>query len=200
MQKGVAANLSTGKPYGRRAMWEYMRKHGVFTMQNLAQHSDRKVESVREFIKLLLKGGYIEETGYEISPLDRVSKRKQFRLIKNTGHETPRLRLDGSELVTVNDQMWRAMKLIGNFNYFELALAASTDELKVKPEAAKSYCYYLKKSGHLVEVAASSNQDKASYRLVPAMNSGPQAPMVLRTKVVFDPNLGTILWHEEIEP
>ena len=121
-------------------------------------------------------------------------------LIHNSGHLAPRVNKEGKVIVTARDNMWRTMKMLESFNAESLARHATTENCPVSTVDAKSYVGHLARAGYLQIVCASKPGTKALYTLKPAMRTGPHAPMVQRTKVVFDPNLQRIVWHEGIEP
>ena len=198
----IEANERRGKAYGRQAMWEAMRKKGTFTLQDIAQASSRHANSVSEYMKRLLAAGIVEDAGSVQSPVSPVERyqRKMLRLVRDSGHEAPRLKVDGSPLVEARDQMWRTMKILSSFSHVDLAVNASTEECPVAATDTQSYCGHLLKAGYLALIRKATPKNKAVYKLLPSMNTGPHAPKVQRTKVVFDPNRNEVMWHEEIEP
>jgi hypothetical protein len=197
----IEAAAHKGKPYGRQAMWEAMRKQGLFTLTDIALVSEREASSVSAYVKRLLAGGYIVQAGQVRSPRGggKHYQRIRYQLVNDIGHEAPRLKADGTLLIEARDQMWLAMKMLPSFTYAELAADASTEECVVSPVDARDYCKHLYRAGYLALVREASPTRKAVYRLRPAMNTGPHAPKVQRTKVVFDPNRQEVMWHEEIE-
>ena len=151
-------------------------------------------ETVISYINRLLKGGFLE-----------VSKRafnnpkafNVYTLIKNTGVETPRLTKDGqpSKQGLGRENLWRSIRTLGEFNYRELAVTASTEKVSVSDTQAQDYVKHLKKAGYLQETqAASPSGVLARYRLAPRKNTGPRPPQIQRIKQVYDPNLGEIVW------
>lgn len=191
-----------GKSYGRQAMWETMRAKGEFTLACVVKASQREKSSVREYFKRLMAAGIIEEAGTVPSPINPCPRyqHKLYRLTRDTGHLAPRLSPDGTLLIESRDQMWRSMKMLSSFTAVDLATAASTEECIVSPADAKDYCKHLLKAGYLVVLQQATPRSKAVYKLLPSMNTGPYAPKVQRTKLVFDPNRQKVMWHEEIEP
>lgn len=191
-----------GKPYGRQAMWEAMRKQVAFTLEDIALASERDTSSVSAYVKRLLAGGYIVQAGHIQSPRSSSKRyqRIQYQLVNDIGHEAPRLKADGAPLIEARDQMWLTMKMLPAFTCAELAADASTEECVVSPVDAQDYCKHLCRAGYLAIVREASPTGKAVYKLRPSMNTGPHAPKVQRTKVVFDANLNSVMWHEEIEP
>ena len=180
-------------------MWEAMREKTTFTVRDIAWASGREKTTVRDYLKLLIKGGIIVETD-PVPPIGRRTPTKQYRLLKDIGHEAPRLNPDGTARVMARDQMWRSMKMLSSFNYVDLALASSTDVCSISEADAKDYCKHLFAAGYLQLVAPATPTSKAVYKLFPSRNTGPIAPMVQRTKVVFDPNLNQVMWFDELNP
>jgi hypothetical protein len=56
-------------------------------------------------------------------------------------------------------------------------------------------------AGYLIEIkkgqAQGTSRLPARFRFNPARNTGPRPPMIQRTKAVYDPNLGQVVWQEE---
>lgn len=192
----IEASGAKGSAYGRQAMWEALRKSGTFTVPGIARKVSRANSSVREYVKRLLAAGIVVVE----RPSEKNGQSAVYRLIDDRGHEAPRLTPDGKPRLEARDQMWLTMKMLANFNFQDLAAAASTEECPVSPTDAADYCKHLLRAGYLVALQAATHKSKAVYRLLPSMNTGPHAPMVQRTKCVFDPNRNRIMWHEELEP
>jgi hypothetical protein len=95
------------------------------------------------------------------------------------------------------------MRIIGEFNTTELAAHAEAAGVVVTKETAKSYIGALYGAGYLLRVAEAYSRGigkgnvQARYRLAPGKYTGPRPPMVQRTKQVYDPNLGEVVWKEE---
>ncbi|MDR2745692.1 MAG: hypothetical protein LBB66_10960 [Desulfovibrio sp.] len=191
-----------GKAYGRQAMWEAMRKRDLFTLTDIGLASGRNSSSVGNYVKRLLAAGIVAEAGLVNNPYsdNKRYRRMQYRVINDIGHEAPRLKADGTPLIESRDQMWLTMKMLPSFTYAELAADASTEECIVSPVDAQDYCGHLYRAGYLALIREATPTSKAVYKLLPSMNTGPYAPKVQRTKVVFDPNRQEVMWHEEIEP
>ena len=190
-----------GKPYGRQAMWAMMRAMDSFSVENVALVCLRDVSSVRTYLQRLIAAGIVADTGEVVVNVSRRNSRhKLYKVVNDMGHEAPRLKADGTPLVAARDQMWLTMKILSSFTHADLAAHAATEECPVTAVDAQDYCKHLHKAGYLAVIKAATPTSKAVYKLLPRMNTGPHAPMVQRTKVVFDPNRNRIMWHEEIEP
>jgi hypothetical protein len=156
-----------------------------------------KEASVHKYLTSLIKGGYVK-TGPLVSGQSRGGgKVRRYDLVRDTGVDAPRLRKDGTEIPpTSQERMWLSMKIIGSFTAADLALSVSSEECPVPESTATSFLCHLKKAGYL---AAAGNRGKeALYRLI--RNTGGHPPVIQHTRVVYDPNLNRIMWHEEIEP
>jgi len=123
-----------------------------------------------------------------------------YELVKDVGLEAPRVRRDGTpvEQGQSREHMWRAMKMLPSFTFVDLAVNASTEEMRVTEQDAKDYVKHLLRAKYLTVLIPATPRRKATYRLT--RNTGPRPPMVTRAKIVFDPNLGRIAWVEEVEP
>jgi hypothetical protein len=89
-------------------------------------------------------------------------------------------------------QIWQAMRLMGAFSVPELVVTASTDEVEVRPSLARLYVAALARAGYLVEIGHRMRRGQiATWRLLPARNTGPQAPAMTKAGIV-DRNVGRI--------
>jgi hypothetical protein len=192
-RKPVVVLASSGRPYGRQAVWEMMRKLRRFTLADLC-HLDMERDTVRDYLRGLVKAGYVAvvvEHG-RATPA-------AYELARDVGLEAPRVRRDGSpvERGQARDHMWRAMKMLPSFSFVDLAVSASSETVQVSEQDAQDYVKHLLRAKYLAVLQPATNRHKAVYRLV--RNTGPRPPMVTRAKVVFDPNLGCVAWCEEVD-
>jgi hypothetical protein len=69
----------------------------------------------------------------------------------------------------------------------------------VVPGTAQDYLNQLALAGYLIEIKKGQAQGThpTRFRFNPARNTGPRPPMIQRTKAVYDPNLGQVVWQEE---
>lgn len=189
--KGVVELAAAGEPCIRQAMWERMRELRRFTYADLYRW-DR--EAVTDYVRRLVSGGHLtaDRSGGRFS-------RVVFELVRDVGHDAPKLQRDGSpsHIGRSREQMWRAMKMLPSFSFVDLAVNASTEDAPVSAEDAKHYVKHLLRAKYLTVLQPATTHSKAIYRL--ARNTGPKPPMVTRAKVVFDPNLGRIAWHEAVD-
>lgn len=191
-QKSIDKDVleNEGKAYGRQAMWNVIREKTTFTLKDICGASGREKSSIKTYVKSLINAKIVEEISEK-----HVNQPTVFRLIHDAGHIAPRIKADGTPIVSSREQMWLAMKMLNTFTYENLAIHASTDECLVNASDAGDYCKHLLKAGYLRVVQKSTYNSKAVYSLNQNMNTGRFAPKVQRTKVVFDTNLNKIMWH-----
>lgn len=128
-----------------------------------------------------------------------------YRLAINEGLEAPRVRKDGSRVTQglAQEQMWRTLRLLsGDTNGRELAAHASTPAVPVAELAARDYLLVLAHAGYLICTKEGKGLGRggvlARYRLKPGRNTGPRPPMVCRTRAVYDPNEGKVVWTKPV--
>lgn len=183
----------------RQRIWETMRALRKFDAVQLAAQSKSDKGTMRTYLRSLEKAGYIVKTA------EIIRGGAVYELIKDVGIDAPRVDKFGNEVTRgrMQQHMWRVMRMCkDDFTTTELAALATTDDLPVLYLTAQQYVKHLHRAGYLVktknEVRGAAPQP-ARYRLLASKNTGPRAPMVQKTKCVYDANLGEIVWHEEIE-
>ncbi|KZE34156.1 hypothetical protein [Crenobacter luteus] len=187
----------------RQRCWEAIRaRRDGFTLLDIAHKAAADIATTKTYLQALEKGGFIEVGNRERGGHDE----KHYRLAKDNGLEAPRLTRDGQPVTQgrAQEQMWRTMRIMGgDFNYQELAALASTSEVAVSPVAARDYLKHLAHAGYVTVVAQGKGRGAGGvanrYRFNPGRYSGPRPPMVQRTKSVYDPNLGRVVWQEEAD-
>lgn len=188
----------------RQRCWEAIRaRREHFTMLDVACAADADTETTQTYLQALLAGGYIVQTNQT-----RRGQQKHFRLERDNGLEAPRLTKDGKPVTQglAQEQMWRTLRIIGNdFTYLELAGLASTSEIAVATTAARDYLKHLARAGYVTAVEKGKGRGGSGggiptrYRFNRGRYTGPRPPMVQRTKSVYDPNLGCVVWQEEAD-
>jgi hypothetical protein len=200
-RKPIHMELVGGKG-SRQRVWEAIRKHaGTFTCYQISRKANADDETVYTYLISLERGGFIES---QLPPKAPVGTVKKWKLVRDNGVEAPRLTRSGKPVVQGmgNEAMWRSMRIIGEFNGRELAGHASTSGVEVKESTAKTYISALAAAGYLVMVSEPRSNGigkgaiQARYRLAPNKYTGPRPPMIQRTKSVYDPNLGKVVWQE----
>jgi len=184
----------------RQAMWECIRKQGIegktFTAADIRNQLPGcpPISRVRDYLTCLTAAKYLE---YKKQP--RPGSTASYMLKRDTGIEAPRVRKDGTPVTQglAREQMWRTMKVIGEFNAKELATNASTEACQVAINDAKDYVRHLHKAKYLhVTTKAKNSGGLARYRLLPTKNTGAKPPKVQKIKSVYDPNLGKVVWTQ----
>lgn len=186
----------------RQRVWEAIRRLAAdFTAPTLERVARIDKATIHTYLQSLERGGFITEIGER----QAIGDRKHYQLVRDTGVEAPRLDRRGRPVQQSrgNENMWRTMRIMGEFSPRELAVRASTPDTDVAEGAAKSYVKYLANAGYLTIVdpghsfIRGKGAKQARYRLVASKYTGPRPPMIQRTKAVYDPNLGKIVWQEE---
>lgn len=187
--------MPAGRISNRDAIWTAIRALKRFTPTTLYLKVVPRVKprTIEEYLTGLKKAGYLVVDGIE-------QGEKAWILARDVGVDAPRVRRDGTEVTQgrAQTQMWRTLRIIGDCDFHELAIAASTEECAVEEIAAKSYLRYLCAAGYVAQAYAGAPNRPSRYRLIPTRYSGPKAPMVQRVKQVFDPNLGKVVWAREV--
>lgn len=144
---------------------------------------------VDDYLDELAKAGYLKRVGGTGVSKGVKGVPIEYSLVKRQG-EAPRVRRQGGQSTQGAgvEAMWRAMKVLPVFDYKDIARAASMGTLQVKDATAKHYVASLGRAGYLTLVKASKPGVPAKHKL--GKNTGPHAPAITRTRVVFDRNTG----------
>ncbi len=181
----------------REALWAAMRRLRRFTVRQVTEETRLGQDTARDYVRGLEAAGYLARVGTVATGSGTVGARAVvYELVRDVGVEAPRVRKDGTEVTQGRgrEQMWRTMKVLGEFSARDLAVHASTEAHAVSLEDAKHYIRYLVKAGY-VAVVLGRKGEPYRYRLLPSKNTGPRAPMIQRVRQVFDPNLGRVVWR-----
>lgn len=178
-------------PQGRDGIWKAARWMGEFTVPALVAETGIPQKTVADYLKALEAGKYL-------SSEKKGQAARVYKLVKDTGIETPRVQRDGSPVTQglCNEQMWRTMKRLKQFSSRDLAINASTDDQQVSEVQAQSYCTWLHKGKYLNVQSRGRKGRPTVYRFV--RDTGPKPPQVQRIKQIFDPNTGKVAWSREI--
>lgn len=193
---------ATGRRGDRQAMWEILRAlhQAGETISTLAIRSrlPGKVPGgrVRDYLVGLEAAGYLERYG---EAQRRSGETVRYRLVRDVGVEAPRVTRDGRQVTqgAGREQLWRTMRIVGEFNHRELAVQSSTEEQPVAENEAAFYCQYLARAGYLVITAEGGPSRLARYRLLPSRYTGPRAPQIQRIRQVWDANRQEVVWRPE---
>ena len=175
----------------RQAVWDAIRRMRRFTVPVVRDETLLKTDTVRDYILGLEAAGYVRK----ITESSGVGVPARWELAKDAGSEAPRVRRDGTPVIQGQgrENMWNAMRILRDFTARELAVAASMPNCRVKELTAEDYIKHLHRAGYL-------RKNGSRYMFLPGAYTGPMAPMIQRTKRVWDPNLKQIRWSSHIEP
>ncbi|MGB0683371.1 MAG: hypothetical protein ACPGOV_11710 [Magnetovibrionaceae bacterium] len=146
------------------------------------------MDSVRGYVKGLVGAKFIA-----VEPRDRPGQPNHYTVIKQHHGEAPCVTREGEPAKhgLAIEALWRTLRTMrGTFTPETLAVLASTDEVQIKPERARSYLNDLAKTQII-------RKDGDKYSFVEAFNPGPRAPLVQSVKRVFDPNSWKVLWSSD---
>jgi hypothetical protein len=195
------AALNVHVPRGHAGYWEIIRaldRAGPWTTSDVVGRTNAAKQSAADYIQRLVRAGIAVPSGER--PTARpgcIEDAALYRLARRPAL-APRLRRDGSESPpTRQQQMWTAMRSLATFSFRELAHAASTDDVVVSVVAAKDYVSRLGLAGYLTAVQPGRPGTPTIWRLKPSMNTGPLAPLIMRTKFVWDANRGAVVGQPE---
>lgn len=185
--------------YGTQdAIWRGVRELKTFTKDDLIIHISRDLKvcdaTVDSYLTRLVRGGYVS---VQKAPKHRgACKLSRYTMIRDTGVETPRLSKSGAPVTQGRgrENLWRTMKILREFDFQELAAAASTEDTSVTPATAKEYCRYLAKAGYLAMIKRGSGSIRHRYKLLPSKFTGPRPPQIQRVKQLYDPNVDKVVW------
>lgn len=191
--------LNAQGPKGdRQAMWETLRAihtdgqpitvDGVWAGMTVTTPKSR----VRDYLTGLEKAGYILRAPGPYRPAQTIN----FTLIRDEGVEAPRVRKDGSTPTggLGREQIWRTLKIIGDCTARELADAATTPTVEIAETTANEYLRFLAAAEYVAIIRPGSPGVMTRYRLVSSRWTGPRAPMIQRTKQLYDPNTGEVVY------
>lgn len=185
----------------RQRMWEAIRKRKAeFTVADLEKATAIDKFTIHSYVQLLETAGFVGQINNARQFIDR----KRYALKRDVGVEAPRIDKQGTVIrSTANENMWRTMRIMGDFTASELAMRASTEEIKVAESTAKKYLHVLCHAGYLTVIDKGHafirgvGAKQTRYRMLVAKYTGPRPPMIQRTRCVYDPNLGKVVWQEE---
>lgn len=191
--------LLRGQAHYWRVMRQQQAERGDFSVASIDMASHARREDIRKFVRALLAAGFVEVAG---TTETRSSPEKHYRIVRNQA-ECPRLTKSGSQQ-TGQRNMWNLLRgPMGRdgINARDLAAFASTEDVPITFDTAKSYIRTLADAGYLTCLVKGRPKALAIWRLKPLMNTGPLPPMILRSKVVYDQNadkiVGEVLAEED---
>ncbi|WP_298034178.1 hypothetical protein [uncultured Desulfovibrio sp.] len=187
---GIILQSASPAPTDRERIWAAIRalaRSGKeITTANVCRKTglDRRTGKVGEYMTSLERGGFLRV----------VSERKpgmflRYALARDVGVDAPRVTGKGELLPpSGRTRMWRAMRILQTFTLAELVNAASLPEAPIADSEAETYCNWLRRGGYL-------HGGKGRWAFVPAMNTGPRAPRILRVSRLYDPNRDAVIYE-----
>lgn len=173
----------------RQAIWEALRRLDgrSATTRELRDETLLTIDSVRDYLTGLAAAGYVERQAAEST---RPGSPITWRLVRDIGVEAPRVRRDGTPVTQgqKRENLWQAMRILRSFTPRELAVGARTPECMVGVTEAAEYCRYLHMAGYLTRRGG-------AYQMHATAFTGPRAPMIQRTRRVWDPNRNEVRWQ-----
>ena len=183
----------TGMLTPRERVWSAIRKLRTFTMLALQDTARPLVpwHTAQTYLKWLMSAGYVVAVAGQGRTAGKEKfDQVQYRLVKDS-FEAPRVTRQGGPVSqgTATLAMWRAMKVLKEFDYIDVQRAASVGPAcLVKPSSAKAYVNDLALAGYFSQKRPAKPGTPARWRLV--RDTGPHAPAITRRQGVFDRNLG----------
>lgn len=177
------------KPQGQDGVWTEIRRLNIFTKREIHDNTDINNKTITDYVKRLMAGGYIEEH-------DSFEESGRYILVRDAGVHTPRIRPNGMPVQQGKgtENMWRTMRMLGQFTPRDLAVHSTTDSVSVTDQTAQTYCSMLLKAKYLrVLQKAVPGKHQATYKFV--RNTGPKPPQIQRVKQVFDPNICEVTYY-----
>jgi len=175
---------------GNQGYWELIvaaDKTGPWTIADIELGSNVTTRSVSQLVERLVKGGYARKIA-EIAPSAKGRKPAGVFRLTQRPFFVPRLDRDGRELPeTVQQVLWRTMKMLKTFTPRELVDAASEGREKpIELDSARFYVGALVGAGIIAIRQKVRSRREAKYALVRSL--GARAPQILSTRLVYDPN------------
>ncbi len=185
----------------RDAIWSAIRDLREFSISEIEDKTLISHDSIKIYILGLTKAGYLKRAKHHHrAKVDYRFVANRWQLINDIGVDAPRV-TRGGKCITRGlgrENMWHAMRILRDFSAKELASHASTDDVIINHADAKNYINYLHKAGYLIVVMPATSGNKSDsqtrYRMPASRYTGPRPPMIQRTKQVFDPNTGEVVW------
>lgn len=185
------ANLTLPKPCRRSEMWRVIRtlKGKSFTRNDLRLILEwaHKDEIDGKYLNLLVKHGFLTIVEQE--------RPTRYQFIKDNGIDAPRFTNEGVLMVnsTVNENVWRSMRILKTFTVNELVANSGTSKKSVSHGTVIAYVRLLRNAGYLIVVEKLKNKVE---RLKLIKDTGRKPPQILRVKEVYDPNINKIVYRE----
>ena len=180
----------------RQRMWEAMRAHSqCFTVQQVAKLSNVDHQALRTYIQCLVPGGYIEAIKKQPCTF------REYRIIKDTGIEAPRVTRGGKPVHQgrVTEAIWYTLRIVKTLTAEQVVSYVEAAGVDVQISTVRAYLTMLKRAGYLQIITPGNRNRSEKITLKPAMNTGPRPPQIQRVKTVYDPNLNRVMHCEDPE-
>jgi hypothetical protein len=194
------ANLS-----GQNAIWIGIRTLKNFTREELNMwlfkngYPNINGSTVTSYMSRLSNGKYLK-TAETAEKGNQKDQQYRYELINDCGNSAPHLSADGSpsKRGAGSRNLWLSMRILGDFNYRELAATASNEDVSVSEATAERYINSLKTAGYLHQTqAVKIGITPRRFRLIPSKNTGPRPPIVQTIKQVYDQNTNEVVWSAD---
>lgn len=192
LRANAAGALQTPRERMWAAMLQLTRQAGSFTPSEVEDRAHpTTTDAVGDYLAALATAGLAELVQEQGRKDNGDFTAPRWRLLV-TWTLAPRINKAGRVVTTGLGvlAMWRAAKVRKQFTPSELARDATLGQVKVSRDTARVWCCALARSGHLSVVRMGRGGIESVYAL--ARYTGPHAPAITRTKVVFDRNTGEI--------
>ncbi|WP_448093580.1 hypothetical protein [Pseudomonas lini] len=180
----------------RQHIWEAIRAVNAgpkeLTTYAVARKSGQDDQTVRAYFRDMEQAGIVSKVR-NVSRFDA-----EWRLLKDEGVEAPRVTRGGkvSKYAAGAENIWRALRILGEFSAAEAATAASVNGVSISEIGAHVYLTGLAQAGYLTRSGGTPGV-KTRFRLIPSRYSGPKHPIYQRDfKQVYDPNLDQVVWRK----
>lgn len=167
-------------------IWAALRRLRAGTLREITAAAKVVQDTGRDYLRRLVKAGIVSREDHDGSVY--------YRLERDLGVETPRLREDGTPSTSGlgREAMWRTMRMLKEFGVADLIANARSAGASVAESEALTYCIWLARAGYILKI--SSRGAMRRWRLVPSRYTGPKPPMIQRIRQLYDPNLGKVVW------
>ncbi|WP_297588201.1 hypothetical protein [Roseibium sp.] len=188
---------------GHEYYWSVIREIGKenhFTRREIARRTnDPNDKNLDEYLRRLKKAGFVRtvevvEGTYGLETHNGKIRQEIYELVRRPS-AAPILNKDGSKGILGLGQihMWTAIRNLHQFTKQELSIASTTNDVPVSVKTAQSYACMLEKAGYLQILRPGGPNVARIWRLKPSMNTGPNAPKILKSKMIYDPNRQQIM-------
>ncbi|MEN2980297.1 hypothetical protein P7L78_26600 [Tistrella bauzanensis] len=179
-------------PRGNQGYWRLIREaclaRGEVTVREIDQACNTHRATIAGYVARLVKAGILVHVRVDHN------RANVWALAEGAdpGPIAPPVRRDGTRYKRGlgREQMWRTIGIHKQFRARDLAIWASTAEVRVSEAAADEYCRLLAGAGVLI---TNTKLRPHVYRLREAAMTGPLAPSVIQLRAIYDRNTGQVL-------